>query len=91
VGLRKREAAKFPKTLQQRFAGRGFIAVETPEFLDHEGAELLLIASSEDVKSELGIELDPQHETESTAEILNDLRLRKREHPLEPLFSGKWT
>jgi hypothetical protein len=91
AGLPKRDAAKFPKSLQERFAERKFVSVDPPAFLDHEGAELLLIAASDDVQAELGIELDPQHETESTAEIFNDLRLRKREHPIQPLFEGEWT
>ena len=90
AGLPKRDAAKFPQRLQSRFGERKFVSIETPEFLDHEGAELMLIAASDDVKAELGLDLDPQHESESTAEVFSDLRLRKREHPIEPLFEGTW-
>jgi hypothetical protein len=79
-----------PKTLQERFASRRFIAADPPDFLDYEGTEMLLIAPSADVSEELGVELDPQEESESTAEILNDLRMRKTRHPIEPLLTGEW-
>lgn len=91
AGLAKHEAAKFPKKLQKIFADRRFVSVETPEFLDVEGAELVLIAASDDIKAELGIELDPRDATGSRAKILRDLRLRKSEHPIEPLLEGEWT
>jgi hypothetical protein len=51
---------------------------------------MVLISAAADVSKELGIELDPQSETESTAEILNDLRMRKSRHPIEPLLTGEW-
>ena len=47
------------------------------------------IGASADISEELGIELDPATETEDTAE-LNDLRMRKSRHPIEPLFTEKW-
>jgi hypothetical protein len=91
AGLPKRDAAQFPKKLQKLFAHRKFASVETPELLDHEGAELLLIGASDDVTGELGIQLDPRDDTGSRAKILRDLRLRKSEHPIEPLLEGEWT
>jgi hypothetical protein len=32
----------------------------------------------------------PEEETEASAEVFRDLRLRKSEQPLEPLFTGEW-
>jgi hypothetical protein len=52
--------------------------------------EIVLIGAGEDVSKELGVLLDPQRETLETAEIFNDLRLERSQHPLEPLFKGKW-
>ncbi|MEB3827686.1 hypothetical protein [Phormidium sp. CCY1219] len=69
---RSQQKPQLPKTLQERFASRRFIAADPPDFLDYEGAEMLLIAASADVSEELGVELDPQEESESTAEILNE-------------------
>jgi hypothetical protein len=90
AGLSEREQAELPLHLQQRFAGRRFVPVDPPAFLDQEGTELVLIAAGEDVSEELGVGLDPQHETLETAEIFNDLRVERSQHPLQPLFEGKW-
>ncbi|NIQ57928.1 MAG: hypothetical protein GWN71_32490, partial [Gammaproteobacteria bacterium] len=72
-------AAEFPKHLQERFEGRKFHDVDPPDFLDYEGAEILLIGAEAGIE-ELGIRLDPQRETLETAEIFNDLRMEKSEH-----------
>ena len=90
VGLDEARQASFPSALQKRFRGRRFIAVDSPAFLDHAGAELLFIGASEDVPGELGVQLHPQAETEATAEIFRDLRLDKSRYPLKPLFEGSW-
>jgi hypothetical protein len=89
VGLPRDEKARFPKSLEEHFAGRRFVPLE-PDFLDREGAELVLIGASEDVSAELGIELAAEKETAQTAEIFNDLRMERDRHPLAPLFEGVW-
>jgi hypothetical protein len=90
LGLDETRKARFPADLLERFRGRRFISVDPPEFLDYEGAELLLVGARKDVSTELGIELNPEHESEASAAIFSDLRIEKTLHPLEPLFSGKW-
>lgn len=90
VGLRGEQKADFPQHLQDRFENHRFISAAPPDFLDYEGAELLLIAASADISKELGIDLDPQEETEAKAEIFNDLRMRKSRHPIAPLMKGEW-
>ena len=90
MGLDETRRATFPKHLQERFRGRRFIPVDPPEFLDHEGAEILLVGARQDVYAELGMKLDPEKETETTAEIFRDLKLERSMHPLTPLFKGKW-
>lgn len=90
AGLAEDQKTRFPRELQELFDGRRFLPVDPPDFLDHEGAELLLIGAAEDISEELGIELHPEEETEQTAEIFRDLRLKKSEHPIEPLFQGLW-
>jgi hypothetical protein len=47
--------ARFPQKLQARFAGRRFIPVDPVEFLNYEGAELMLIGATENAEEELGI------------------------------------
>ena len=90
MGLPAEEKADLPKDLQNKFEQRRFVPAEPPEFLDYPGVELILIGASADIEAELGIELNPATETEDTAEILNDLRMRKSRHPIEPLFTGEW-
>jgi hypothetical protein len=57
TGLDPERRARLPQHLQERFAGRRFAPVDPPEFLDHEGVELVLIGAAEDVSRELGIDL----------------------------------
>ena len=90
MGLAEEDKADLPKHLQDRFEQRRFVPAKPPEFLDYPGIELILIGASADISDELGIELNPSTETEDTAEILNDLRMRKSRHPIEPLFTGEW-
>lgn len=90
AGLRPRQRADFPAELGDRFRGRRFVPVDPPEFLDHEGAELVLIGATEDASEELDIELDPEHERVETAEVFRELGLRPEEHPSEPLKRGEW-
>jgi hypothetical protein len=88
AGLRSDKRARYPEELQRRFGGRRFIAVETPELLDYEGAEIVLIGAAEDATEELGIELTPEDEALETADIFRTLRLRPAELPTEPLEKG---
>lgn len=91
AGLPEHRQAKYPKQLEAVFGGRKFADVNPPDFLDHEGAEFVLIAASEDPEQELGIELDAENESRTSADIFRDLGLRKSEHPVEPLFEGEWS
>ena len=90
VGLDETRRARFPKDLESRFAGRRFISLDPPAFLDREGAEILLVGARPDVTEELGLQLDVEQETEATAEIFSDLRVEKSLHPVTPLLEGKW-
>jgi hypothetical protein len=87
AGLHQR--AQYPPELSERFRGRRFLAVETPELLDYEGAELVLIGARKDVEAELGISLDPEHERLEEAAIFRALRVRPGEVPVEPLSEGR--
>ena len=90
AGLSPERRAEFPKKLKEAFRGRRFAEANPPEFLDQPGAEIMLIGAEEDVGKELGIDLNAPDEDATTAEIFNDLRLRKSEHPTRPLFEGHW-
>jgi hypothetical protein len=89
TGLDPERDATFPKRLQEKFAGRKFVPVDPPDFLDYEGAELMFIGAAEDPERELGIAFKPDRETEHTADVLRDLRL-PRDVVRVPLFEGEW-
>jgi hypothetical protein len=90
VGLEPARRARLPENLQKRFRGRRFIPLDPPDFLDHEGAEILFVGAKQSVIEELGLTLDREDETEATAEIFNDLRVERSVHPVEPLLKGQW-
>jgi hypothetical protein len=89
LGLTSKQKVDYPERLQAKFRGRRFLPAE-PALLDYEGVEVMLIAASESPEEELGVELHPQRESEWSADIFNDLRMEKSEHPVEPLFTGEW-
>jgi hypothetical protein len=89
AGLDPDREARFPKELQEKFAGRKFLPVDPPDFLDYEGAELMLIGAEENAEEELDIKFKPDNETEHTADVFKDLKL-PREIAREPLLEGKW-
>lgn len=90
AGMGEKRRVRFPKHLQERFRERRFIPADPPDFLDHEGAEVLFIGAADDIPKELGLSLEPQHETESKAEIFRELRMAKSRHPVKPLLEGQW-
>jgi hypothetical protein len=89
AGLAPERAAKFPRQLREKFAGRRFLPVDPPEFLNHAGTELIFIGASEDPERELGVEFKPDREIEHTADVFRDLTL-PREIAREPLFENEW-
>jgi hypothetical protein len=90
TGLPSRERADFPKRLLELFRGRRFAPLAPPDFLNYEGAEIVLIGAAEDAERELGIDFDAQRERLETADLVRDLRLRIGEDvPAEPL-KGRW-
>jgi hypothetical protein len=90
AGLDEDRQAHYPKYLMDRFRGRKFAEADPPDFLDKEGAEIILIAASDNIDKELGIELNTEDESAASAEIFNDLHLDRSRRPTEPLFEGNW-
>ena len=80
--------AEFPQSLQEQFRDRRFVPADPSDFLNYEGAEFVLVGASDSVPASLAAKAS--EETEATAEILNDLRMRKSRHPIEPLLTGEW-
>lgn len=89
VGLSPERRADYPAELREVFGERRWVAADPPALLDHEGAELVIIAAAEDVQVEGpgGIPpLDPDDE----AELTEELDLLREDRPTEPLLEGGW-
>lgn len=78
-----------PERLRARFGSRRFAPLDTPEWLDYEGVELVVIGAARAAALELGIELDTEEERIHDADLFGALRVEPDELPLEPLRSGR--
>ena len=90
VGLEMDRQPAFPEDLRSRFGDRRWALVDPPQFLDYEGAELVLIGGRDDLGEDLGIELKAHPADEETAAVFRDLRLEKSQRAIKPLFEGVW-
>jgi hypothetical protein len=84
------EAAHYPKRLQEIFHGRKWAPVEPPDFLNHQGTQILLVGAEPNVMKDLGINLQPQLEKEAQDAIFQELHLQQSQHPSQGLFKGQW-
>ncbi|HWG91238.1 MAG TPA: hypothetical protein VNZ52_10370 [Candidatus Thermoplasmatota archaeon] len=89
VGLEPEGRAQLPQELLERFGDRRWLPLR-PEFLDHDGAEFVLITTGDRIPDEVEGELHTHDESEDTADILNDLRIRERRGLIKPLTQGEW-
>src|ERR687888_110025 len=82
---------QYSKHLMEKFGDRRWINVEDPELLNYENTQLLLIgARKKDVEEELGIDIDEQKETERSADLFKELKIKREQVPLKPLIKGKF-
>jgi hypothetical protein len=72
-----------------QFGTRRYIPVDPPNLLDYQGATILAIGVSDELRP-LGIQANKDKETEDTADIFNKLRMDRKRHATEPLIKGKW-
>lgn len=89
AGLPEHAKADFPPDLQERFAGRRFLPSDS-EFLHYVGAEIVLIAATEDAESELDVDLDSAACRQELEEVLSDLRKRHGSRTTRPALHGTW-
>jgi hypothetical protein len=90
VGLELDRQADFPEDLMTRFGDRRWMSVDPPAFLDHEGAEIVLIGGRDDLGEDLGIDLQAHPTDEEAADIFRELHMEKSERTIRPLFWGTW-
>jgi hypothetical protein len=86
-----RKKPEYPGHLIEKFGDRRWISIDDPELLNYENTQLLLIGTrKKDVEEELGIDIDEQNETENSADIFKDLKIKKEQIPLKPLLKGRF-
>jgi hypothetical protein len=90
MGLELDRQPDFPDQLKVRFGDRRWVSVDPPEFLDHEGAELVLIGGRDDLGEDLGIDLQAHPTDEETADVFRELHMEKSERTIKPLVRGIW-
>jgi hypothetical protein len=87
--LDEEQRANYPKSLQKEFRDRKF-ATEDPRLLDYEGAQVIFIGARQDPEQAYDIDLQPEKESEGSADIFKQLRFARSRHPAEPLLRGEW-
>lgn len=90
AGLPSSRHPDYPDALHEKFGGRRFTDLDTPDFLDYPGTELVLIGASPDVTRELGLSLRPRREARESADVFTELGMERDLHPVEPLLTGEW-
>jgi hypothetical protein len=90
IGLDEDRRAEFPEELMERFGARKWIAADPPEFLDYEGAELVLIGGDDSQGQDPSLGLQPEAEDERSAEIFEVLKIDRSDRAAKPLFEGAW-
>lgn len=90
MGLEADRQADFPADLRQRFGNRRWVAADPPEFLDYEGAELLLIGGRIQGDLDADLELDPSPADEDDADLFQELQLERSGRIVKPLIEGEW-
>jgi hypothetical protein len=82
---------EYPKALKEKFGDKRWINVDEPDLLNYENTQLLLIgANKKNIEEELGVDIDEEKETERSADLFKELKLRKEQVPLKPLLKGKF-
>ncbi|KAJ6819783.1 uncharacterized protein M6B38_401250 [Iris pallida] len=90
-GLREKRKALFPASLQGRLGHLRFAPADPPDFLNYEGCEFLLIAASDDLDEELGLELRTEAEEVRSEKSCSDLiQMFGEAGSSKPLLSGTW-
>lgn len=90
AGLSDDQQASYPKSLQKAFRGRKF-ADESPQMLDYEGAELVLVGAREDPEGTYDVELRTREGDDIRSKTMRELKMARSRHPIEPLFEGRWS
>lgn len=79
-----------PDELLQLFRDHQEVPADPPALMDYAGIELLFLNHSKEIPEHFETELNPEEEVEATADLFEDLRLDRSQHPVAPLLTGEW-
>ncbi|OMO49941.1 hypothetical protein COLO4_38280 [Corchorus olitorius] len=89
-GLQSKRKAVFPAHLQGKMGKKRWYPADPPDFLNYEGCEFLMIAASDDIDEELGLELDIEQGEEADPSCSDLVRTFGETASTAPLFEGIW-
>ncbi len=69
---------------------RRWVSVNPPDFLDLEGAELVLIGGRDDVGADVESDLQAHPIDEEAADVFHELHMEKSERTKKALVRGTW-
>jgi hypothetical protein len=88
------DAPKYPESILNDFSNdENFVPLSRNlKFIDYQNAQIILIGAREGkdtLTQELGITVENEHQSDSSADIFTKLRIRKDQVPIKPLIEGK--
>lgn len=87
-GLQNKRKSDFPAHLQAQLGNTRFHPADPPDFLNYEGCEFLLIAASDDIEEELGLQLETEGGSDpGCSDLVSTFGESSR---TTPLFEGTW-
>lgn len=91
-GFQSKRRAAFPAHLQGQFGNRQYNPADPPDFLNYEGCEFLLIAASDDIEEELGLELRTEVENSHDPSCSDLVQMigESSSGSIRPLVEGTW-
>lgn len=103
VAVKNRQAPPDPSWVSLTIGAPGFRSISgaasvadalspsiRPLFLTTRTLKSSSSGARQNVAEQLGTTFNREHETETAAAIVNDLKLERDVHPLKPLFKGQW-
>ena len=79
----------YPRTLLEKFGRRRWIPVDDPALLDYDNTQLLLLgARAEEIETELGLHIDPEHHVVTGAAVCRELRMQCDRERVQALLTG---
>lgn len=93
-GVQSKRRAVFPAHLQGQFGKKRYNPADPPDFLNYEGCEFLLIAASDDIEEELGLELKTEVENSHDPSCSDLVHIFGESSSgsisIRPLLEGTW-